>query len=60
VRQDTNSVVVKSPTIDSALMLLPYYRDNLKYDADKKVWSIITVKEKVIITEREANKRKKK
>lgn len=60
VRQDTNSVVVKSPTIDSALMLLPYYRDNLKYDADKKVWTIITVKEKVIITEREANKRKKK
>ncbi len=60
VRQDSNSVVVKSPTIDSALMLLPYYRDNLKYDAERKTWSIVTVKEKVIITERETNKRKKR
>lgn len=59
VKHDSNSVVVKSPTIDSALMLLPYYRDNLTYDAEKKMWRIVT-KEKVIITEREVNKRKKR
>lgn len=60
IKQDTNSVSVSAPKIDSALLLLPYYRENLKYDEKTKSWSIITIREKMIITERETNKRKKK
>ena len=59
-RQDSNSVFISSPQIDSALMLLPYYRDNLEYDAENKTWSIVTVREKVIISEREVNRKKKR
>lgn len=44
VKHDSNNVVVVSPTIDSALLLLPYYRDKLKYNAEKKTWSIFTQK----------------
>ena len=58
--QDSNMLYIKAPKLDSALMLLPYYRDNLKYDADKKTWNIITIREREIITEREVKKKKKK
>ena len=60
VKQDSNSVSVSSPRIDSALMLLPYYRDKLTYDAESKAWSIVTVREKVVVTEREVDRRKKR
>lgn len=34
------SIVVESPQIDSALILLPYHRDELEYLPEKKCWII--------------------
>ena len=31
---------IQAHKLDSALMLLPYYRHKLKYDSKKKVWKI--------------------
>lgn len=42
------SIVFESPQIDSALILLPYHRDELEYLPEKKCW---TITRKVIITE---------
>lgn len=41
------SVHVDATKADSAFMLLPYYRDKLKYDEDKKCWMIETKKKKL-------------
>lgn len=38
------SVRVDATKADSAFMLLPYYRDKLKYDEEKKCWMIETKK----------------
>jgi predicted nuclease with TOPRIM domain len=35
-------VRIKAEQLDSALILLPYFRDRLKLDKDKKVWTIKT------------------
>ena len=35
-----NSVIIKAEQIDSALMLLPYYRDKLEYNQEKRTWII--------------------
>lgn len=34
------SIVFESPQIDSALILLPYHRDELEYSPEKKCWII--------------------
>lgn len=60
VGQDGNRYYVEAPKIDSALLLLPYYRDKLSYDPVNKNWSIVTIHEKVVVPQRENNKRKKK
>lgn len=39
-----NYIYVESPQIDSALILLPYYRDRIKLDSEKGVWIITTIK----------------
>lgn len=39
-----NYIHVESPQIDSALILLPYYRDRIKLDPEKGVWIITTIK----------------
>ncbi len=39
-----NYIYVESPQIDSALVLLPYYRDRIKLDSEKGVWIITTIK----------------
>lgn len=36
-----NGVYVKSPQIDSALMLLPIYRDKITYNPQEKCWYVI-------------------
>ncbi len=36
---------IEAPQLDSALMLLKYYRSKLKYDPEEKVWIITTPKE---------------
>lgn len=38
--KDEISYIIQAPQVDSALMLLPIYRKELKYDAKKKQWSI--------------------
>lgn len=40
VKRKGNSYWAESAQIDSALMLLPIYRDMITYDPKKKVWSI--------------------
>lgn len=40
IRTSDNYLWAVSPQIDSALMLLPVFRDKIKYDEKKKVWSI--------------------
>lgn len=35
-----NWISIESPTIDSALLLLPHYRHKLKYNAKEQTWSI--------------------
>lgn len=39
-RGGVKEVTIKSSKIDSGLILLPYFRDRLKYDSQKKVWII--------------------
>ena len=41
------SVHVDATKADSAFMLLPYYRDKLKFDEEKKCWMIETKKKKL-------------
>ncbi len=60
VGQDGNRYYLDAPKIDSALLLLPYYRDKLSYDSVNKNWSIVTIHERVVVPQRENNKRKKK
>lgn len=43
IKREGDVYTVVSPQIDSALILLPYYRDKLKYNHKDKSWSI-TVK----------------
>ena len=43
--QQRQRVSIKSAQLDSALLLLPYYRDKLKYDPKEKSW-IITLPKK--------------
>jgi hypothetical protein len=39
--KDTNNgISIHADKIDSALLLLPYYRDKLSYDSQKKSWTI--------------------
>ena len=40
VKRKGNSYWAESAQIDSALMLLPLYRDMITYDPKKKIWSI--------------------
>ena len=57
VGQDGNRYYVEARKIDSALMLLPYYRDKLTFDPEEKTWIITYTKEEVADTK---SKRKKK
>lgn len=41
------SVHVDATKADSAFMLLPYYRDKLKFDEEKKCWMVETKKKKL-------------
>jgi len=36
------NISIKAAPLDSALILLPYFRDRLKLDKDKKIWTIKT------------------
>lgn len=38
--EDEVSYIIEAPRVDSALLLLPYYRKNLKYNAKKGHWEI--------------------
>lgn len=38
--ENTISYIIEAPQVDSALILLPYYRKELKYDNKKKQWTI--------------------
>lgn len=38
--EENGYIFVKGLEVDSALMLLPYYRDKLKYNTEKKSWTI--------------------
>mgnify|MGYP007089724077 FL=1 len=40
IKTSDNYFWAVSPQIDSALMLLPVFRDKIKYDEKKRVWSI--------------------
>ena len=40
LKQNGNKYTISSPKIDSALILLPYYRDLLKYVKDEHKWEI--------------------
>lgn len=40
IKTSDNFFWAVSPQIDSALMLLPVFRDKIKYDEKKRVWSI--------------------
>lgn len=42
VRSESNYKILqfKFGAVDSALLLFPYYRDRLKYDSTRKLWSI--------------------
>ncbi len=40
VKQDSNRFYIEAPKIDSALLLLPYYRDKLLYHPDTRTWTI--------------------
>lgn len=44
IKREGDVYTVVSPQIDSALILLPYYRDKLKYNHKDKSWSIIVKK----------------
>jgi len=44
IEEDKNGYRLISPEIDSALILLPYYRNMLKYNAKERSWSIKIVK----------------
>ena len=37
---DSTSYYIVAPRVDSALILFPYYRKKLKYDANKNMWEI--------------------
>lgn len=43
INKNEREIWVTSPKVDSALRLLPHYRNRLSYNADKKYWEI-TVK----------------
>lgn len=61
VEQDGNKYRVEASTIDSALMLLPYYREKLTFDPVTQNWVIaFTREEKMVTVEPESNKRNKK
>ena len=40
---DSTRFIIEAQEIDSALILLPYYRDKLKYIPEKNAWQIIVV-----------------
>lgn len=40
VKQDSNRFYIEAPKIDSALLLLPYYRDKLSYNPETGMWYI--------------------
>lgn len=40
VKQDSNRYYIEAPIIDSALLLLPYYRDKLLYNPETRTWTI--------------------
>ena len=44
IKREGDVYTVVSPQIDSALILLPYYRDKLKYNHKDKSWSITVQK----------------
>jgi hypothetical protein len=39
-KETNNGISIHADKIDSALLLLPYYRDKLSYDSQKKSWTI--------------------
>lgn len=41
-------VHIDAARADSAFMLLPYYRDKIKYDEEKKCWVVETRKKKIL------------
>ena len=60
IQKDSTKYIVKllpSHKIDSALMLLPYFRNNLKFDEESNAW-IIT--RQVVVEKQQNNKRKNK
>lgn len=38
--ENENYITIKAEELDSALLLLPYFRNNVKYDEKKKLWII--------------------
>lgn len=45
VEQEGNRYYIVAPKVDSALLLLPHYRDKVTYDPDKNVWITTYTKE---------------
>ena len=45
VKRDSNRYYLEAPKVDSALILLPYYREKLQYNPETKMW-IITLPQK--------------
>ena len=40
--KETDSyITIMAPKLDSALLLLPHYKNKIQYDANKKTWSVI-------------------
>ncbi len=39
-KETDKQITARAPQLDSALLLLPYYRNKLKYDAKKQSWII--------------------
>lgn len=38
--ENKNSISIRAPHIDSAMLLLPIYRDRISYDEHKQLWNI--------------------
>lgn len=59
LRQDSTRIFLEAPKLDSAMMLLPYYRDKLTYDSITRTWSIVYTRKEVVVTESKKSKKKK-
>lgn len=59
LKQDSTRIILEAPKLDSAMMLLPYYRDKLTYDSITRTWSIVYTRKEVVVTESKKSKKKK-